>query len=351
METQESLVYHQNELKIYEPSVLQDLQMRVLDSPSEDTSVWFPIPREGEVSYESRIDIDSIDITTEYVDALNNYLDRALDDFTGFSKPKCDGFVVALSGGLDSAVSTELLNKYCKAKGCNLKILVMGEGDHNEYIDRYLGTPAEWIDIQYAKLMCQENNLDFEYLDITRDIKALRDRYTKKWAISGQLPRLRANHLYAMAEEHDLISVGTTNGSEYILAAFSTGGPAGNIAPLLDLYKTEVYAIARDIGIPKYIQERMPLINELNLPDNSFYGRTVDSTILDPIIRRLWFHKQNPIKVAKELGHSERWVRDIDEKRIKGESCRRNYKGLLINRGFHFEDLSPDLFVDRSYFI
>jgi len=64
-----------------------------------------------------------------------------------------------------------------------------------------------------------------------------------------------------MAEEYDTIAVGSTNGSEYILAAFSSGGPAGNIAPIIDLYKSEVYAVARDIGVPSYIQARSPLIS------------------------------------------------------------------------------------------
>lgn len=158
--------------------------------------------------------------------------------------------------------------------------------------------------------------------------------------------------MYAMGEEHDLISVGSTNGSEFILAAFSTGGPAGNIAPLLDLYKTEVYAIARDIGIPKYIQERKSLISELNIADYSLYGGgMVNSAIIDPIIRRLWFKKEKPEQIAIELRHSTRWITDINEKRIKGETCRRNYKGLIINRGYKFEDIQPDLVIDRSYFI
>jgi NAD+ synthase len=275
-----------------------------------------------------------------------------VDDVTGFSKAKCDGFVVALSGGLDSAVITRLLQRYCDQRGTELKIAIMGEGNHDTSVENYQGTPAEWVDIQYAKLMCTKLGIKFEYLDISEDLKALRRRYTTNWAKAGQKPRVRANHLYAMAEEHDLISVGATNASEFILAAFSTGGPAGNIAPLADLYKTEVYAIARDIGMPKYIQERKSLISELNIADYSLYGGgMVDSTIIDPIIRRLWFKKQEPKQIAKELGHSERWIADINEKRIKGETCRRNYKGLIINRGYKFKDIKPDLVIDRSYFI
>lgn len=278
---------------IYTAEEINEVEQNMLSQPSSDTTLWFPMPLEGEVNFNARIDINAIQITQQYVEALDIYLDNALLDFTGFSQEKCEGFVVALSGGLDSAVLARLFQRYCYIKGKQLKIVIMGEGQEDTKAELYTGTPAEWIDIQYARLMCTDLDLPYEYLDITEDINVLRSRYSTSWARSGQRPRLRANHLYAMAEENDLISVGSTNGSELILAAFSTGGPAGNIAPIIDLYKTEVYSIARDIGVPTYIQNRKPLISELNMADYSLYGGgTVDSTIIDPIIRRLWFKKR-----------------------------------------------------------
>lgn len=337
--------------KIFTAVEIATVEATKLNAPNKDTELWFPIPREGEVNHNARIDVSKIQMTDKYLGSLYKYLDKALVDFTGFSQPKCDGFVVALSGGLDSAVITKIFADYTEDRGIKLKTIIMGQGDSNVQVDQYKGTPAEWIDIQYAKLMCKDLGLDYDYLDISRDLEALTQGYQTSWAKGGLRPRIRANHLYTMAEEHDLIAVGSTNGSEYILVAFSTGGPAGNIAPLADLYKTEVYAVARDIGVPDYIQTRKPLISELNLADYSLYGGgTVDSTLIDPIIRRLWFQKQKPAQVARELGHSKRWITDIDEKRIKGETCRRNYEGFIINRTVKFKDIKPNLTIDRSYF-
>lgn len=336
---------------LYSPEEIHNVEISRLSQPGKDTELWFPIPKEGEVNHKARINLDEIQISNEYVTTLDKYLDKALYDFTGFSQPKCDGFVVALSGGLDSAVNTRLLQNYCQLRDKKLEVIIMGQGDHNMPVDEYNGTPAEWIDIQYAKTMCAELKINYGYIDISDELKALTKRYSTSWARGGQLPRVRANHLYATAEEHNLIAVGSTNGSEFILAAFSTGGPAGNIAPIIDLYKSEVYAVARDIGVPTYVQTRKPLISELNIADYSLYGGgTTDSTLIDPIIRRLWFQKQEPQVVARDLGHSERWVTDINEKRIKGETCRRNYPGFVINRGYKFEDIKPDLTINRSYF-
>lgn len=339
----------EKESVIYTPTQIEAIAILGLAEPSNETSIWFPIPNDNDVNYSSRIDIDKINITQKYVDALTKYLDEALKSFTGFSQEKCNGFVVALSGGLDSAVVTKLLKDYCKLRQKELKIIIVGNGDHNNNCADYLGTVGEWIDIQYAKLFCNDLNLSFDYIDIASEYSSSTSNYKNTWSKSGQLPRIRANHLYTMAEEHDLISVGSTNGTEVILAAFSTGGPAGNIAPLIDLYKTEIYAIARDIGVPKYIIDRKPLISELNIADSSFYG--VDSTLLDPILRRLWYQKQTPKQIANELGHSERWINDIYEKRIKNEAARRYYQPLIINRPIKIEDINPDLIIDRSYFL
>ena len=338
---------------IYAIEEIEKTQNELLSKPSSEAAAWFPIPKTGEVNFQSKIDINKIKITQEYVAVLDKYLDTALKDFTGFSKPGCDGFVVALSGGLDSAVSTRLLQNYCDKRNKKLEIVIMGRGNHNLKPKYYSGTPAEWIDIQYAKNMCAELGLDFKYIDINNQYKMFTEGYATEWAKSSALPQIRALHLNSQATENDLISVGSTNGTEFILAAFSTGGPAGNIAPLIDLYKSEVYAVARDIGIPQYIIDRKPLISELNLSDYSLYGDSqgVDVTILDPILRRLWYHKQSPKEVADALGHSENWVNDIYEKRIVGETCRRGYKPLVINRAFGQEIIEPDLVINRYYFL
>lgn len=338
---------------LYESSDIEKIALSSLSKITKEERQWFPVPLGGEVNLGSRIDLDKISITQEYLRALDSYLDKALNDFTGFNQEKCRGFVVALSGGIDSAINTCLLQGYCNKKQKDLKVVIMGQGNSDVSVDNYQGPPAEWMDIQYAKIFCRDMNLPFRYIDIKDEYDQAGKHYNTPWTKSSQLPRIRANHLYSMATEHDLISVGSTNGSEYILTAFSTGGPAGDISPLIDLYKTEVYAIARDIGMPDYIMNRKPLISEMNIDDYSLYGgeNNIDSTLIDPILRRVWYLKQSADKVSEDLGHGQRWIQDIIDKRIEGESSRRSYGPLVINRPIEFRDIKPNLEIDRSYFL
>jgi len=327
------------------------IQNNLLSVPSPEINMWFPIPREGEVNYESRIDISNIQITEKYVETLDEYLLKALTDFTGYSKLRPDGFLVALSGGIDSSVVARLLQLFAQKNATEFKAIIIGQGSPDTEVKQYLGTPAEWLDIQFARQLCHDLQIPYDYIDVSEEVGAARSHYKTSWAVSSQLPRIRANHLYSNAEEFDLIPVGSINGSEYILAAFSTGGPAGNIAPLADLYKSEVYALARDIGVPDYIQKRKPLISELNIADCELYGgERIDSTIIDPIIRRLWYQKQNPQEVSDNLCHSVRWINEIFQKRIKGEEARRGYSPFVINRPLKAKTYKPNLVIDRSYF-
>jgi hypothetical protein len=65
-------------LSIYTPSQIEAVAVLGLAEPSEETSVWFPIPKEGEVNYASRINVNEIQITSQYVESLEDYLDGAL---------------------------------------------------------------------------------------------------------------------------------------------------------------------------------------------------------------------------------------------------------------------------------
>ncbi|MDD5556077.1 MAG: NAD(+) synthase [bacterium] len=72
--------------------------------------------------------------------------------------------------------------------------------------------------------------------------------------------RLRAGLIYLHAEIENLLVVGAANRTEYRVGLFVKHGcdDAADIMPILGLYKTQVRALARRLGVPAPIIEKAP---------------------------------------------------------------------------------------------
>lgn len=315
----------------------------VIDS---EIKQWFPIPEVGEVNFEARIRPERIIIPNKVIAGLQSYVRKCLDEISGYSEPRPDGVVIGLSGGIDSTTiaaicKMALQNTRYFVKGIILGRAPLGEqGEMNE---------LEYQDILYALKVAKEMDIDYEYLDISSFAKSVYNLFPDSgfWELSGVLPRIRSILLLQFADNLNAISVGAGNGTEFHLGAFTFGGPGGHIAPLADFYKSEVYKIAEILGVPSYIIERKPAISELGLYDEQLYGASC--YILDPIIRRMCWQKKSPEKVAKELGHSVRWLRRIKDLRLEGERGRKSPPPLIVCRKYK-KKIRPELSWDRSVY-
>jgi len=71
--------------------------------------------------------------------------------------------------------------------------------------------------------------------------------------------RLRAVALYLLAERENRLLVGTANRSEWLTGLFVPQGyGAADAMPLLDLYKTQVQALGRHLGLPAEVLDKAP---------------------------------------------------------------------------------------------
>lgn len=71
--------------------------------------------------------------------------------------------------------------------------------------------------------------------------------------------RMRMVCLYLEAEQRGFAVLGTTNRTEAATGFYvKWGDDSSDIEPILHLYKTQVYDLAREIGIPKKIQKKPP---------------------------------------------------------------------------------------------
>ncbi len=171
-------------------------------------------------------------------------LEQFLRDFlveTGF-----DGYIIGLSGGIDSAVSAAL------AVGA-----VGPEKVHAYSMPYKTGLHA----VKDARIVANWLKIDVIELDITKMIDSY---YADAKSVNpiragNKMARERMSILFDQAFESRLLVLGTTNRTELALGYFTWFGESGCSVNILgQLYKTQVRQIARELGAPESIQEKEP---------------------------------------------------------------------------------------------
>jgi NAD+ synthase len=83
--------------------------------------------------------------------------------------------------------------------------------------------------------------------------------YYQVVAASNFKQRTRMAMLYYHAELRNYVVIGTANKNEHDLGFFVKYGDGGvDVSPIVHLFKTQVYQLARHLGVPEEIQERVP---------------------------------------------------------------------------------------------
>ena len=186
------------------------------------------------------------------IDKITNWLaDFAINK--GFN-----GYVIGLSGGVDSAVSASLAVRALgkdKVLGILLPCAIPGERDRTE-------------DVELAKKLA--DNLGINYVIVRLDTPAehlflnikLVTNVESHLVLSNIKARLRMTAIRAYAEANHCLVLGTTNKTEEYLGYYTKAGDGGagvDVEPIADLFKYEVFQMARELGnIPEEIITRAP---------------------------------------------------------------------------------------------
>ena len=155
------------------------------------------------------------------------------------------GGVVGLSGGLDSAVVAVLCKR---ALGDNVLAIVMP----------CYSSPQ---DERYARQVAEKFNIKFEIICLDE----VYDKFIKILPPGGKIaranlkPRIRMITLYYFANNLNYLVVGTGNKSEITVGYFTKYGDGGaDIFPLGGILKTDVVKLAKYLGVPQAIIDRVP---------------------------------------------------------------------------------------------
>jgi NAD+ synthase len=156
------------------------------------------------------------------------------------------GYVVGLSGGIDSACTAALCQR---AVGTQVLGVLMPCHSGPE-------------DAEMARLVAETFGLQTVAVDLGPAYDALLAALPPEvsdMARANLKPRLRMSTLYALAQTHGYLVAGTGNKSELLVGYFTKYGDGGvDVEPLGDLYKWQVRALARELGVPQPIIDRPP---------------------------------------------------------------------------------------------
>ena len=187
--------------------------------------------------------------TEKVVDYIVNWL----KDYA--TKAGVNGFVIGISGGIDSAVTSTL----CAKTGLDLLCIEMPIHQAPSHVTR----AQEHI----AQLKKRFPNVKDTVVDLTpvfeefkTEVRLEGKQATVDMALANTRARLRMTTLYYHAGLLGLLVAGTGNKVEDFGVGFYTkyGDGGVDLSPIADLMKSEVYSIGKHLDVPESILKAAP---------------------------------------------------------------------------------------------
>ncbi len=166
-----------------------------------------------------------------------------------------NGFVLGISGGIDSAVTSAL----CAKTGLRTLCLEMPIHQHNDHVTR-AQDHIKWLKQHYANVSNLEVNLTPVFDNFKKAVPNVEASEASELTLANTRARLRMSTLYYFAGLHSYLVAGTGNKVEDFGVGFYTkyGDGGVDLSPIADLMKTEVIEIGKFLGITDEIVKAAP---------------------------------------------------------------------------------------------
>jgi NAD+ synthetase len=265
-------------------------------------------PADGGRAAPPPIDIDAPLVERWLVQFLRDELGRR-----GFEK-----VIVGISGGVDSAVTA------------TLAVRALGAANVIGVRLPYRSSSAD--SLSHAQLVIDQLGIERRTLDISAAVDGyLANEPDADAARRGNvMARTRMIALFDLSAKHRALPLGTGNKSERLLGYFTWhADDSPPVNPLGDLYKTQVWALARHLGVPAEIVDK-PASADLvqGQTDEGDFGVTYAKA--DAILNWL-LHGWTPAEVV-ERGFSESEVERV-RARLDGTHWKRRLPTVAMLSG------------------
>lgn len=165
------------------------------------------------------------------------------------------GFVVGISGGIDSAVTSTL----CARTGLPVLCVELPIHQPASHVDRAQAHIA-WLRQRFPLAAEARVQLTPAYDALVQELPPHDKPAAVHLAQANARARLRMTALYYLAGIHRALVAGTGNKVEDFGVGFFTkyGDGGVDLSPIADLTKSEVFALAKELGIHASIQQAQP---------------------------------------------------------------------------------------------
>jgi NAD+ synthase len=185
------------------------------------------------------------EVNTHIVNWLKTYAENA----------KVNGFVIGISGGVDSAVTSTL----CAQTGLQVLCVEMPIHQAESHVKR-AQEHIEQLKSRFTNVQSVQTDLTAVFETFKQCVPHSIDEAKLNLSLANTRARLRMTTLYYLAGLHGLLVAGTGNKVEDFGVGFYTkyGDGGVDLSPIADLMKSEVYELGQYLKIPTSIQEASP---------------------------------------------------------------------------------------------
>lgn len=204
----------------------------------------------------------------------------------GLTLPDCESSATSaqLAGSVADAFGVRIeqrdITPALEALGCYHDRLEVVRRIDPEFDPQY-----DSFSVEFVPGSGEQGRLSTFALNTIRDGKSDHHRLSGRdfltiMAATNQKQRVRMLVTYRIADERNLIVIGTSNRLELDQGFYvKHGDGCGEVFPLSRMLKTQVYDLARQLGVPDEIRKRPPTTDTFSAPQSQeeyFYGTTVE---------------------------------------------------------------------------